>query len=62
MLERRVMVKAFASEYQRGSKKEKGTIFDTFVETTGYQRRYAARLLRLQGRRVACQSSTMSQP
>ena len=62
MLERRVMVKAFASEYQRGSKKEKGTILDTFVETTGYQRRYAARLLRLQGRRVACQSSTMSQP
>ena len=35
--------KRFASEYQRGSKKEKGTIFDTFVETTGYQRRYAAR-------------------
>ena len=53
MLERRVMAKAFASEYQRGSKKEKGTILDTFVETTGYQRRYAARLLRLQGRRVA---------
>ena len=53
MLERRVMVKAFASEYQRGSKKEKGTIFDTFVETTGYQRRYAAQLLRLQGRRGA---------
>ena len=53
MSERRVMVKAFASEYQRGSKKEKGTILDAFVETTGYQRRYAARLLRLQGRRVA---------
>ena len=53
MSERRVMVKAFAREYQRGSKKEKGTILDAFVETTGYQRRYAARLLRLQGRRVA---------
>ncbi len=46
------MVKAFAKEYQRGRKKDKGAIFDGFVEATGYQRRYAARLLRHSGRRV----------
>ena len=46
------MVKAFAKEYQRGRKKDKGAIFDGFAEATGYQRRYAARLLRHSGRRV----------
>ncbi len=45
-------MKAFAKEYQRGRKKDKGAIFDGFVEATGYQRRYAARLLRHSGRRV----------
>jgi hypothetical protein len=46
------MVKAFARQYQRGRKKEKGEILDGFVEQTGYQRRYAARLLRNHGRVV----------
>ena len=32
MLERRVLVKAFAKEYQRGRKKDKGAILDGFVE------------------------------
>jgi len=52
MGERRVLVKAFAKPYQRGSKKEKGEILDGFVEQTGYVRRYAARLLRNHGRVV----------
>ena len=52
MRERRVLVKAFAGPYQRGRKKEKGEILDGFVEQTGYQRRYAARLLRNHGRVV----------
>ena len=52
MKERRVLVKAFARQYQRGRKKEKGEILDGFVEQTGYQRRYAARLLRNHGRVV----------
>ena len=37
MLERRVLVKAFAKEYQRGRKKDKGAILDGFMEATGYQ-------------------------
>jgi len=52
MKERRVLVKAFARPYQKGSKKEKGEILDGFVEQTGYVRRYAARLLRNHGRVV----------
>ena len=32
MWERRVLVKAFAKEYQRGRKKDKGAILDGFVE------------------------------
>lgn len=52
MRERRVLVKAFAKAYQRGSKKEKGEILNGFVEQTGYVRRYAARLLRQHGRVV----------
>ena len=52
MLERRVLVKAFAKEYHRGRKKDKGAILNGFVEVTGSQRRYAERLLRHSSRRV----------
>ena len=52
MWERRAVAKAFAKEYRKASKKEKGAILDRFVEATDYQRRYAARLLRHQGRRL----------
>ncbi|MDA2931177.1 hypothetical protein MYX84_14740 [Acidobacteria bacterium AH-259-O06] len=52
MRERRVLVKAFAGEYRKGGKKEKGAILERFVKASGYVRRYAARLLRNQGRRV----------
>jgi len=52
MRERRVLVKAFAKGYRKAGKKEKGQILDRFVEATGYQRRYAARVLRGQGWRI----------
>lgn len=52
MKERGVVTKALASQYQRGSKKERGAILDRFVESTGYNRSYAACLLRNHGRRV----------
>jgi len=52
MVERRVLVKVFAGEYRRVRKKQKGVILDQFVEASGYERHYAARLLRSQGRRV----------
>ena len=52
MSERRVWVKAFAAQYRKATKKEKGAILDRFIEATGYKRHYAARLLCNQGRRV----------
>lgn len=52
MKERRVLVKAFAEGYRKVRKKEKSQILDRFVAATGYRRRYAARLLRGQGRRL----------
>lgn len=52
MRERWVLVKAFAAEYRKRGKKQKGAILERFVQASGYVRRYAARLLRNQGRRV----------
>lgn len=52
MRERRVVTQALASQYQRGGKKERGEILDRFVESTGYNRSYAAGLLRNHGKRV----------
>jgi hypothetical protein len=52
MRERRVLVKAFAADYRKACKKEKGELLHRFVHATGYGRRYAARLLRGHGRTV----------
>jgi hypothetical protein len=52
MSERRVLARGIAGRYQKSEKKEKGRILDEFVEMTGYQRNYASRLLRNQGRKV----------
>ena len=52
MKERWTLVKGFAGQYRKASKKEKGAILDRFIEATEYERHYAARLLRGQGRRV----------
>lgn len=52
LAERRVLVKSFSKRYRRGSKKERGAILDEFVQMTGYHRKYAAWLLRQQGRAI----------
>lgn len=52
MQERRTVTKAYSAGYRRARKKEKGRILDEFTESTGYNRVYAARLLRNHGRRV----------
>jgi len=52
MEERRAVIKGFSGAYRRASKKEKGKILEQVVEATGYGRRYAARVLRGQGRRL----------
>lgn len=52
MKERQTVTKVTADQYRRASKKRKGEILDHFIETTGYNRVYAAQLLRGHGKRV----------
>jgi len=52
MQERKSVTKAMARQYQRGTKKAKGVVLTQFVDATGYNRVYAARLLRNHGKRV----------
>ncbi|MGH9338119.1 MAG: hypothetical protein ACRD1R_00655, partial [Acidobacteriota bacterium] len=52
MKERRIVMKGFGEQYRRASKKEKGRVLEQVMEATGYCRRYAARCLRQQGRRI----------
>lgn len=52
MESRRELVRHHARAYQRATKGERGKILEMIVQATGYNRVYAARLLRLQGRRV----------
>ena len=46
MDERKSVTKALAQQYRRGAKKDRGRLLDEFVEATGYNRVYAAWLLR----------------
>ena len=50
MSTRRELTEQLARRYRRASRKEKGVILDEFVETTGYQRKYAIQLLNWWGR------------
>lgn len=52
MQERRTVTKALSEQYRRAKKGEKGSILNQFVESTGYDRHYAAWLLRHHGKRV----------
>lgn len=52
MRERKIVTKAMAAQYRRASKKKKGQLLDQFVQATGYNRSYAACLLRNHGKRV----------
>src|ERR1700682_4867226 len=52
MNEKRSVARQMAEGYKRARKKEKGVILGQFVELTRYARRYAARLLRLHGKKT----------
>jgi len=52
MKEKRAVTKEVAARYQRAAKKERGLILGEFVKLTGYNRSYAAYLLRNWGRRA----------
>ena len=53
MKERRRLAEATAGRYRQARKRDKGTILNEFVESTGFARSYAALVLRNQGRVVA---------
>jgi hypothetical protein len=59
MQERKTVTKAMANQYRRAPKKTKGRILDEFVEATGYNRVYAARVLRGHGKRVEVSPQVM---
>ena len=46
MQERKTVTKALATQHRRAAKNEKGRLLEQFDEATGYDRVYAARLLR----------------
>lgn len=59
MKERRSVSAVVAKRYQKATKKEKGTILGEYTELTGYNRCYAAFLLRNQGRRMRINDNTV---
>ncbi len=50
MKEKQAVTKQLATTYNRAPKKEKGRILDTLIDLAGYNRSYAARVLRLRSR------------
>jgi hypothetical protein len=52
MKEKQAVTCQMAAEYKRATKKQKGQILDTLTKLTGYNRSYAARVLRKGGRDV----------
>ena len=51
MKERKALTRQVAPRYRKAGKKEKGTILDEFVHTTGYTRRYAGWIPRMWGKK-----------
>ncbi len=52
MKERQSVTAIVATRYQKASKKEKNTILHEFTQLTGYNRCYAAFLLRSHGKKL----------
>jgi uncharacterized UPF0146 family protein len=50
--ERQSLTRVIAGRYKRARKKEKIRILDEFLHSTGYNRKYAAYVLRMQGKRI----------
>jgi len=59
MKERRSVSAVVAKRYQKATKKEKVTILGEYTQLTGYNRCYAAFLLRNQGRRMRINDNTV---
>ncbi len=52
MKERKAVTKVLAKQYRQAQKKEKGRILEQYVKVTGYNRHYAAWVLRHHGKQV----------
>lgn len=52
MKEKQAVTRQLAVEYKRATKKQKGDILDTLIELSGYNRSYAARVLRQRAKYV----------
>jgi hypothetical protein len=59
MKERRSVSRLVAKRYQKATKKDKGTILGEYTQLTGYNRCYAAFLLRNHGRRMRINNNTV---
>jgi hypothetical protein len=59
MKERRSVTAVVAKRYNKATKKEKGTILGEYTQLTGYNRCYAAFLLRNHGRRMRISNNTV---
>jgi len=59
MKERRSVTAVVAKRYQKATKKEKSTILGEYIQLTGYNRCYAAFLLRNHGRRMRINNHTV---
>jgi hypothetical protein len=59
MKERRSVTAVVAKRYQKATKKEKSTILGEYIQLTGYNRCYAAFLLRNHGRRMEINNNTV---
>lgn len=59
MKEKRSVAAVTARSYQRARKKDKKVVLDQFIELTGYNRSYAARLLRQHGKRTRVGTTTI---
>jgi len=55
--EKRSAIKVTAPRYQKAPKKQKGIILDEFIALTGYERDYAASVLRMHGSKVRISKS-----
>ena len=60
LMTRKKLALSFAKRYQKASKKEKSRILDEFVALTGYNRSYAAWLLRHAGKKITIRTKSGS--
>ena len=59
MKERRSVTAVVAARYRRASKKDRNTILNEFTQLTGYNRCYAAFLLRSKGKKLRINNKTV---